>query len=120
MWYNKNIERMVEMNFNERLKYAMEVKNIKQVELVERTGISKSGISQYLSGEYAAKQDNVFLLAKALDVDPAWLMGKNVPMEGIDYRKSKNSTNSIPFVVICRKVLLKICTKNKKRLEISP
>lgn len=86
------------MSFNKRLKQAMELRGFKQVDLVERTGIGKSSISQYLSGDYEAKQDNIFLLAKALDVDPAWLMGKNVPMYGTDYKKSKAKSSLIPLV----------------------
>jgi len=77
------------MNFNARLKHAMDLRKTTQSELVKRTGISKSGISQYVSGEYEAKQDNIFLLAKALDVDPAWLMGKDVPMKGINFRSTQ-------------------------------
>ena len=39
------------MLFAERLRYAMDIKGMKQVEFVKKTGISKSGISQYLSGD---------------------------------------------------------------------
>lgn len=86
------------MTFNERLRYAMDLRGFKQIDLVNMTGIGKSSISQYLSGNYEAKQDKIFLLAKALDVDPAWLMGKNVPMDGANYKKSKVKTNLIPLV----------------------
>ena len=86
------------MNFEQRLKEAMQVRNISQTELVEKTGISKSGISQYLSGEYKAKQDRTYLLAKALDVDPSWLMGKDVPMDGAEYKRQKTSVKSIPLL----------------------
>ena len=71
---------------------------MKQVDLVEKTGISKSGISQYLSGEFEPKQDNIFLLSKALDIDPSWLMGKNVSMNGIDYKKKQSSFISVPLL----------------------
>lgn len=86
------------MTFNERLRYAMDLRGFKQIDLVNMTGIGKSSISQYLSGNYEAKQDKIFLLAKALDVDPAWLMGKNVPMYGTDYKKSKAKSSLIPLV----------------------
>lgn len=65
----------------ERLKEIIEIRNIKQVELMERTGISKGALSSYLSGRYIPKQENVYKLAKALGVNPAWLMGRDVPME---------------------------------------
>ena len=54
---------------------------MKQVDIIERTGINKGALSSYLSGRYLPKQDNIYKLAKALDVNPAWLMGLDVPME---------------------------------------
>ena len=64
---------------SDRLKQAISEANIKQVELCERTGISKGALSSYLSGRYAPKQNNIYTLATVLDVNPAWLMGLNVP-----------------------------------------
>ena len=53
----------------------MTLRNYKQVDIVEKTGLDKSLISNYLSGKYKAKQDNIYILAKALNVNEAWLMG---------------------------------------------
>lgn len=64
-----------------RLKQALEMRNMKQADLVNMTGIGKSSISTYLSGDYEPKQKNLYRLAKALDVNEAWLMGYDVPME---------------------------------------
>mgnify|MGYP001021131846 CR=1 FL=1 len=61
--------------FAQRLREAMSLRRIKQAELVERTGIGKSSISQYLSGDYDPKPRNIYLLAEALSVDVAWLYG---------------------------------------------
>lgn len=58
-----------------RLREAMEKSGLTQTDLVEKTGISKGAMSSYLSGRYKPKQDSVFLLAKALNVDVTWLMG---------------------------------------------
>lgn len=69
--------------FANRLNKAILLRNIKPIELSEKTGIDKSKISSYMSGRYKAKQDGVYLLAKALDVNEAWLMGLDVPMERI-------------------------------------
>lgn len=68
--------------FANRLSKALLIRNIKPVDLAEKTGISKSKISSYMSGRYKAKQDGVYLLSKALDVDPGWLMGYDVSMDG--------------------------------------
>ena len=67
--------------FSNRLNTAMRIRNIKATELSEKTGIAKSSLSEYINGKYEAKQDGVYLLAKALDVNEAWLMGLDVPME---------------------------------------
>ena len=67
--------------FSNRLKIAMRIRNIKASELSIKTGIAKSSLSEYINGKYEAKQDGVFLLAKVLNVNEAWLMGCDVPME---------------------------------------
>ena len=61
--------------FSDRLRYFMEQKGLKQADLVERTKINKSSISEYLSGNYEPKQRNIYKLAVALGVKPSQLMG---------------------------------------------
>lgn len=65
----------------ERIKLAMEVRNKKQIDIVNQTGISKGALSSYLSGLYTPKQDKLQLIADALEVDIKWLMGYNIPMQ---------------------------------------
>ena len=48
---------------------------ITQTELAKRTGIRQSSISDWLNNRYEPKQDKVYLLANALNVSPAWLLG---------------------------------------------
>ena len=60
--------------FHQRLSVAMERRGIKQVDLINATGIGKSSMSTYLSGEYLPKQRNLYKIARALGVDPAWLL----------------------------------------------
>lgn len=69
--------------FSQRLREAMYIRRLNQTDLHLLTGIGKSSISTYLKGDYKAKQDKVDLLAKILDVSPAWLMGYDVPMESV-------------------------------------
>lgn len=64
-----------------RIQAALTMRNMKQADLVKLTGIHKSSISTYLSGEYEPKQKNIYKIAKALNVNEAWLMGYDVPME---------------------------------------
>lgn len=77
--------------FSKRLKEAMELRGISQTELHEKTGIGKSSISTYLKGEYQAKQDKVDLIAEALSVDPAWLMGYDVPSQNSCYQDTEDN-----------------------------
>ena len=65
----------------ERLKEIMSIRDIKQSEIIEKTGINKGALSSYISGRYLPKQDNIYKLAKVLCVNPAWLMGLDVSME---------------------------------------
>lgn len=65
----------------DRLKEALLLRNMKPIELSEKTGIPKSAISQYMSGYAKPKSDRIFLLAKALHVTEAWLIGYDVDME---------------------------------------
>jgi len=67
--------------FQSRLDKAMKIRNIKQVELHEKTGISESLLSKYLSGDAIARQRKLTLLADNLDINEVWLMGYDVPME---------------------------------------
>lgn len=64
-----------------RIKQALRIRGMKQAELCGITKIPKSAISQYISGAFEPKQDRVYLIAQALNVSEAWLMGFDVPME---------------------------------------
>ena len=71
-----------------RIKKALSIRNMRQSELCERTKIPKSALSEYIKGIYEPKQDRVFLISQALNVDPVWLMGFDVPMEKEDKKSS--------------------------------
>lgn len=61
--------------FIKRLSALMEERELKQAELAKISGVRASSISDYLTGKYKPKQDNIDLIARALSVSPAWLMG---------------------------------------------
>lgn len=65
---------------SDRIKEGMAIRDLKQADLVELTGISKGALSSYISGKYVPKQNNIYRIAKALNVNEAWLMGSDVPM----------------------------------------
>lgn len=65
----------------ERLNEAFAKSGLKQADLVKMADIDKSSISLYLSGKVTPKGDKLYRLAIALNVDPVWLSGFDVPME---------------------------------------
>jgi SOS-response transcriptional repressor LexA len=87
---------MEKTTFGKRVLEALQIRSMKQIELSEKTGISRGAISSYISGRWVAKQDNVYLIAKALNVSEAWLMGYDVPMEK-DSPAAIKQTRNLPF-----------------------
>ena len=71
-----------------RIRKALSIRNMTQSELCRRTKIATSAMSEYLKGLYDPKQDKLYLMSEALNVDPVWLMGFDVPMEKQDKKIS--------------------------------
>lgn len=76
-----------------RLKQIMNERNLKQVDILNKTiplqsrynvRLAKNDLSQYVNGKVEPNQDRIFILAKALDVSEAWLLGYDVPKNRID------------------------------------
>lgn len=69
--------------FANRLNTALEHRQITKAELARLSGLSKSSITRYAKGDWEAKQDAVYAIAQALNVNEAWLMGYDAPMERV-------------------------------------
>ena len=76
----------------DRIKTALSIRGMKQSDLCRLTKIPKSALSQYISGAYDPKQDRIYLISRALNVNEAWLMGLDVPME----RTKENNSPAEP------------------------
>lgn len=76
-----------------RMKQALSLRGMRQVDLIERTGISKVAISSYISGKYEPRNETLQILAKALNVSDVWLAGFDVP---IDCNSSEDEFNFCP------------------------
>lgn len=72
---------MKKSNSKERIRELMQFYGINQTELCERTGIQKSALSNYLNGDREPRQDQISLIVDPFNVNPAWLMGYDVPMQ---------------------------------------
>ncbi len=65
----------------DRIKLALEIRKMTQSDLCRKTGISKATVSQYTSGKYEPGQERTEIIANALDVSEAWLMGFDAQMD---------------------------------------
>lgn len=86
---------MAKAEFKDRLKQAMNLRNMKAVDLCEKTGIPKGAISYYCSGKSTPKNDRLYLLCKALDVSEAWMLGYDVSMEKTTAQKNNDTIADI-------------------------
>ena len=83
---------MSKVEIKDRIKEAIEIREITQSELAEKAKIDKGQLSSYISGKYKPRQNNIDALSLALNVNEAWLMGFDVPMER-DYEDQKIITH---------------------------
>lgn len=67
---------------NTRLRLAemMAYFNINQSDIVERTGVPKSSLSLWVNGKRTPGQKQLAMLSEPFNINPAWLMGYDVPM----------------------------------------
>ena len=83
----------------QRLKEAMNEANLRQIDIVNKTGINKGALSSYLSGKYLPKVDNLEKLSNILNVNKLWLLGYNVPKTG-SYDESKIKIKKDEYIII--------------------
>lgn len=100
----------------DRLKQIMDMRGLKQIDIINsaqpycdayKIKLGRNDISQYLSGKVEPRQNKLYILAKALNVSEAWLMGYDVSMERKDDRDSRERlplpSNIIPITQVKRK-----------------
>lgn len=104
----------------ERLKIIMQERNLKQVDVIEKSKpfqeqlgikLGKSALSQYVNGIQSPDQHKLTLLSLTLDVSEAWLMGYDVPRE----REIKTSPQPTPDET----PQLKMIQRKAKSLSVS-
>lgn len=64
-----------------RIGEALSIRGMKQVELCEKTGLSKGAVNNWVAQRWQPKQTALYKMAKALDVSEMWLAGYDTPME---------------------------------------
>ncbi len=104
---------MKQYNTSIRLKQIMSKNNLKQIDILNKCQpycriygikLGKNDLSQYVNGKVEPGQEKLSILAEALNVSEAWLMGYDVPMQDNDYYKNLKSpditTDTVTFPVI--------------------
>ena len=100
---------MKKVEIKDRIKEALEKREITQTELADKAKIDKGQLSSYISGKYKPRQNNIDALSSALNVNEAWLMGFDVPMERNNVKASSEIT---VYKVHCE-------TENESKLILS-
>lgn len=77
-------------SFAKRLKELMEENNETTYSVAEVVHLTAATISRYLKGEMAPKITTVEVLARHFNVNPAWLLGYDVPRELENINKSNS------------------------------
>lgn len=86
--------------FSDRLKYAMDRRQVRQVDLIRAASargirLGKSHVSQYVSGKTVPRAEIIRFLAAQLEVEESWLAGggasgrEAVPESGAQYAENK-------------------------------
>lgn len=91
-------------SFKNRLKDLLQEKNMTQKELSNLTGITPSSISDWLRGKYEAKQDKIDIIATALNVSQAYLMGYDVPKVSNIKKITEESSQNLGLTINQEKI----------------
>ena len=92
--------------FKTHLQQMLEAKQLSAAEFSRLSGINKSSMSRYLSGECLPRAKVIAAMAKVLDVEPGWLLGSDItqpvvktPYNPIDYSKlsKKNKIRIVAY-----------------------
>ena len=99
----------------DRLSEIMRERNLKQVDILNlakpycekyKVKLAKSDLSQYVSGKVEPGQTKIFVLAHALNVNEAWLMGADVPSHRDLSDVSKQPNDGEAFISEAKQALL--------------
>lgn len=96
-------------NAKERLRALLDFFNIKVNDLSAKTGVKPSALYNYLSGLREPKQLAISAICEAYNLNPAWLLGYDVPM----FATSDAQVAEIAEVITSRD---KVITEEEKAL----
>lgn len=109
----------------DRLKQIMSERNLKQVDIIEKSKpfqtklgvkLGKSALSQYVNGIQSPDQHKLSLLAMTLDVSEAWLMGYDVQKDREQEEPSHTSSVDTPQLRSIQRKAKSLSVADQERL----
>ena len=64
-----------------RLQKMMREFDVTTVDIAERTGLNRTTVWKYVNGKAEPRQTNIYMIASKFNINPAWLLGYDVPMK---------------------------------------
>ena len=81
---------MEKIELKDRLAEGLAIRGMRATDLAEKTGIPKVTISYYMNGKTTPRASNLYLIAQALDVSEAWLLGYDVAIHRSEAQKKND------------------------------
>ena len=85
----------------DKINEALKMREMTASDLAKKSGIAKSSISRYLTGENIPRSVAIEKIATALNVSPTWILGYNVTTDGqeidVDKLTDENKTRLIAY-----------------------
>ena len=104
-----------------RLKEFMELFDLKQSDIVKRTGMNKSSLSNYISGRRTPTQEQISVIADPYGINPAWLMGYDVDISTLpktsDRKKREEMLRQLYDAVEYKTVMDALSPEERKEIS---
>lgn len=85
-----------------------------QQKFVEKTGINKGSVSQYVNGKNLPSDINIDKIAAAFNVDPGWLLASDIIPPGIDISEPEPDPDRIAKAMDLLDRVEKLSPENQK------
>lgn len=104
---------MRKSNTSERLQQIMKERDLRQADIIRLAEpyckefgvkLGRNDLSQYVSNKVEPRQTKLYILSLALNVNEAWLMGYDVPIERVPDEERNLSTYDNIFPITTRKL----------------
>lgn len=98
------------IGIGERIKFTLNSKRLKQIDVCKKANISKNAISNYISGNRVPDTASLFKLSKFLDVSMEWLLTGKSSSPSLPLEHAVNPPNN--DYAICEHINSNNCDEN--------